>query len=119
MCLVQSDYLATTEIVVVAETTHNDNVVGVLGMRNGAASRTFLVESLWEDSPPWGTKREIDLFDTVEIVLVGVVAANNIRLLVVCADARVITTANVEKRPICGPLLASRVVHTTGFRSRG
>ena len=53
-----TNHLATTErlVAAVATTTYN-NVVGVLGLRNGAASITFLVESLWKDSPAWGGKR--------------------------------------------------------------
>ena len=76
-----TNHLATTErlVAAVATTTYN-NVVGVLGLRNGAASITFLV---WKDSPA-------DLFDAVESTpaLAGVAG-------------RVIITANVEKRPIC------------------
>ena len=101
LCLVQTNHFATTEVlVVVAATTHNNNDVGVLGMRNGAASRTFLLESLWEDSPAWGRTRDINLFDAVERTVVGVVAANHVGFLVVGVDRGVPTTANVEKRPI-------------------
>ena len=100
LSLVQTNHFATTEALVVA-TTHNNNDVGVLGMRNGAASSTFLFEALWEDSPAWGRKREIDLFDAVEMTVVGVFAANHVGFLVVVGvDRGVPTTANVEKRPI-------------------
>ena len=111
--LVQTDHLATTEVLVVpVPTTHNNNDVGVLGMRNGAASPPFLSEALWEDSPPclsealwedsppWGRKREVNLFDAVERTVVGVAAANHVGFLVVGEDGGVPITANVEKRPI-------------------
>ena len=107
LCLVQTNHLATTEVVVVVVvTTHNNNNdVGVLGMRNGAASITFLFELLWKDSPTWGRKRQIKLFDAVErpIERVGacIVAANHVGFLVAGVDRRVTTTANVETRPIC------------------
>ena len=100
-CLVQTDHLATREVVVVVVvTTHNNNDVGVLGMRNGAASLSFLPEALWEDSPAWGRKREMNLFDAVERTVVGVFAANHVGFLVVGEDGGMIITANVEKRPI-------------------
>ena len=118
LCLVQTNHLATTEVlVVVAATTHNNNDVGVLGMRNGAASVSFLSEALWEDSPPWGRKRKINLFDAVERTVVVVVAANHVGFLVVGKDRGVPKTANVEKRPISGPCLACSVENNTRLLS--
>ena len=102
LCLVQTNHLATREVLVFkVVTTHNNNDVGVLGMRNGAASRTFLFEALWKDSPAWGRKRQINLFDPVKRFEVGVVAANHVGFLVVSVDRGVKITVNVDKRPIC------------------
>ena len=101
LSLVQTNHFATTEVLVVpVVTTHNNNDVGVLGMRNGAASLSFLPEALWEDSPAWGRKREMNLFDAVERTVVGVFAANHVGFLVVGEDGGVTMTANVETRPI-------------------
>ena len=101
LSLVHTNHLATTEVLVVpVVTTHKNNDFGVLGMRNGAASISLLVESLRKNSPTWGRKRQINLFDAIERTVVGVAAANHVGFLVVGKDRGVITTANVEKRPI-------------------